>query len=115
MNEGIYPNCLPIQLGDYEFSSLDLMTFGDLDEVDMAEYRRRSESEAVGVDFPNTADLKHVFGDVDAAKDGGVDGDRFKDADDGDSIILLEERAAVANADCTLFKMDSGNLPRLSF
>jgi len=93
---------------DYEFSSLDLMTFGDLDEVDMAEYRRRSESEAVGVDFPNSADLKHVFGDVDAAKDGDVDGDGFKDAGDGDSIILLEERAAVANADCTLFKTDSG-------
>ena len=86
------------------------MTFGDLDAVDIADYRLRSESEVVGLDFPRSADLKRVFEDAGVVKSVNVDAeDQLKhDVEDGDSIIFLEERSAVINAQCTLFKKDSG-------
>ena len=91
------------------------MTFGDLDAVEMAEYRRRSESETVGVDFPDAVQLNRVFEDVGPAKDGEGSGDE-KDVDvtsggeveDGESIIFLEEKSAVVNSNCTPFKKDQG-------
>ena len=107
------------------------MTFGDLDAVDIADYRRRSESEAVGVDFPDSADLKRVFANVEAEKNADVDGcsthvvvvdvekddameeERWSKPQVGEeSVIFLEERGAVLKRECTLFKKDSGKIFR---